>query len=99
VCRDLGRIAAQRAQVPGTDEDTVLVGISGEGFDEQGKGVDVALVPEDLLEDAPMVKGRRSRRRDLCLYEPIGDGDGAPESRTRLTPWRRSDLGPHRAQP
>ena len=48
--RDLGRIAAQRDDVPGTDEDTVLVGVSRDGFDEQGRGVDVALVPEDLLE-------------------------------------------------
>lgn len=43
------RIAAQRDEVPGTDEDTVLVGVSREGFDEQGRGVDVDLVPEDLL--------------------------------------------------
>jgi AAA+ ATPase superfamily predicted ATPase len=48
--RDLGRIAAQRDEVPGTDEDTVLIGVSREGFDEQGKSLDAALVPEDLLE-------------------------------------------------
>jgi hypothetical protein len=48
--RDLGRIAAQRDEVPGADEDTVLVGVSREGFDQQGRGLDVALVPEDLLE-------------------------------------------------
>ena len=48
--RDLGHIAAQRDEVPGTDEDTVLVGVSREGFDEQGRGLDAALVPEDLLE-------------------------------------------------
>jgi hypothetical protein len=48
--RDLGRIAAQRNEVPGTDEDAVLVGVSREGFDERGRGVDVALAPEDLLE-------------------------------------------------
>jgi AAA+ ATPase superfamily predicted ATPase len=48
--RDLGRIAAQRDDVPGTDEDTVLVGVSREGFDQQGRGLDAALVPEDLLE-------------------------------------------------
>jgi hypothetical protein len=48
--RDLGRIAAQREEVPGTDGDTVLVGVSREGFDQQGRGLDVALVPEDLLE-------------------------------------------------
>jgi uncharacterized protein len=48
--RDLGRIAAQRNEVPGTDEDTVLIGVSREGFDEQGSGLDTALVPEDLLE-------------------------------------------------
>jgi uncharacterized protein len=47
--RDLGRIAAQLDEIPGTDEDTVLVGVSREGFDEQGRGVDVALAPEDLL--------------------------------------------------
>jgi uncharacterized protein len=47
--RDLGRIAAQRDEVPGTDEDTVLVGVSREGFDQQGRGLDAALVPEDLL--------------------------------------------------
>ena len=34
--RDLGRIAAQLDEVPGTDEDTVLVGVSREGFDKQG---------------------------------------------------------------
>ena len=39
--RDLGRIAAQREEVPGTDEDTVLIGVSREGFDEQGRGLDV----------------------------------------------------------
>ena len=48
--RDLGRIAAQRDDVPGTDEDTVLVGVSREGFGQQGRGLDAALVPEDLLE-------------------------------------------------
>ncbi|HET9929019.1 MAG TPA: DUF234 domain-containing protein, partial [Rubrobacter sp.] len=48
--RDLGRIAAQRGEVPGADEDTVLVGVSREGFDEQGRGLDVTLAPEDLLE-------------------------------------------------
>ncbi|HSK98730.1 MAG TPA: hypothetical protein VK869_00180 [Rubrobacteraceae bacterium] len=48
--RDLGRTAAQRDEVPGADEDTVLVGVSREGFDEQGRGVDVALDSEDLLE-------------------------------------------------
>jgi hypothetical protein len=48
--RDLGRIAAQREEVPGTDEDTVLVGLSRGGFDKQGSGLDAALVPEDLLE-------------------------------------------------
>jgi uncharacterized protein len=48
--RDLGHIAAQRDEVPGTDEDTVLVGVSRRGFDEQGRGLDAALVPEDLLE-------------------------------------------------
>lgn len=48
--RDLGHVAAQRGQVPGTDEDTVLVGVCREGLDEQGRGIDVALVPEDLLE-------------------------------------------------
>jgi hypothetical protein len=48
--RDLGRIAALRDEVPGADEDTVLVGVSREGFDQQGRGLDVALVPEDLLE-------------------------------------------------
>lgn len=48
--RDLGRLAAQRDEVPGTDEETVLIGVSREGFDEQGRGLDTALVPEDLLE-------------------------------------------------
>jgi hypothetical protein len=48
--RDLGRIAVQRDEVPGTDEDTVLIGVSREGFDEQGRSLDAALVPEDLLE-------------------------------------------------
>lgn len=48
--RDLGRIAAQRDEVPGADEDTVLIGVSRAGFDEQGRGLDVALVPGDLLE-------------------------------------------------
>ena len=48
--RDLGRIAAQREEVPGTEEDTVLIGVSREGFDEQGRGLDVVLDPEDLLE-------------------------------------------------
>ena len=48
--RDLGRIAAQREEVPGTDEDTALIGVSREGFDEQGRGLDAALVPEDLME-------------------------------------------------
>jgi len=46
----LGRIAAQRDEVPGTDEDTVLVGVFREEFDVRGRGLDVALVPEDLLE-------------------------------------------------
>ena len=27
-----------------------LIGVSREGFDEQGKGLDAALVPDDLLE-------------------------------------------------
>ena len=48
--RDLGRIAAQRNEVPGTDEDTELIGVSREGFDKRGRGLDTALVPEDLLE-------------------------------------------------
>ena len=48
--RDLGRIAAQRDEVPGTDEDPVLVSVSREGFDKRGRGLDTALVPEDLLE-------------------------------------------------
>lgn len=48
--RDLGRVAAQRDEVPGTHEDTLLVGVSREGFDEQGRSVDVALSPQDLLE-------------------------------------------------
>ena len=48
--RDLGRIAAQRNEVPGTDEDTELIGVSREGFDRRGRGLDTALVPEDLLE-------------------------------------------------
>jgi hypothetical protein len=48
--RGLGRIAAQRDEVPGTDEDTVLVGVSREEFDVRGRGLDVDLVPEDLLE-------------------------------------------------
>jgi uncharacterized protein len=47
--RDLGHIAAHRDEVPGTDEDTLLVGVSREGFDKQGRGVDAALAPEDLL--------------------------------------------------
>jgi hypothetical protein len=48
--RDLGRIAAQRDEVPGTDKDTVLIGVSREGFDEQGRSLDAALVATDLLE-------------------------------------------------
>src|SRR3712207_5800722 len=48
--RDLGRIAAQRDEVPGTAEDTVLVGVSRGGFDEQGRSLEAALGPEDLLE-------------------------------------------------
>ncbi len=48
--RDLGRIAAQLDEVPGTDEDTDLVGISRDGFNEQGRGLDSALVPANLLE-------------------------------------------------
>jgi AAA+ ATPase superfamily predicted ATPase len=48
--RDLGSIAAQRDEVPGTDEDTVMIGVSRGGFDKQGSGLDAALVPEDLLE-------------------------------------------------
>ena len=43
--RDLGRIAAQRDEVPGTDEDPVLVSVSREGFDVRGRGLDVSLVP------------------------------------------------------
>jgi hypothetical protein len=48
--RDLGRIAAQREEVPGTDEDTFMIGVSRGGFDKQGSGLDTALVPEGLLE-------------------------------------------------
>jgi uncharacterized protein len=48
--RDLGRIAAQLDEIPGTDEGTVMVGVSREGFAEQVRGLDAALVPEDLLE-------------------------------------------------
>jgi uncharacterized protein len=47
---DLGSVAAQREEVPGTDEDTLLVGVSRAGFDEQGRSLAMALVPEDLLE-------------------------------------------------
>ena len=45
--RDLGRTAARGG--PGTDEDTVLIGVSREGFDEQRRGLDTALGPEDLF--------------------------------------------------
>lgn len=44
-----GAHAAQHDEIPGTDEDTVLVGVSSEGFDERGRGADVTLGPEDFL--------------------------------------------------
>jgi uncharacterized protein len=47
---DLGRLVVQRDKVPGTDEDTVLVAVSREGFDERGRVVDVTLGPDDLVE-------------------------------------------------
>ncbi len=48
--RDLGRLVAQREKVPGTDEDTLLVAVSKEGFDERGRAADVTLEPDELVE-------------------------------------------------
>lgn len=46
--RDLGRTAAQREEVP--ERTKIPSGVSREGFDEQRRGLDAALGPEDLLE-------------------------------------------------
>jgi hypothetical protein len=68
--RDLGHIAAQRDEVPRTDEDTVLVGVSREGFDEQGRGLDAALVPESLLKACAEVAAKYLEPRDkITLIE------------------------------
>jgi uncharacterized protein len=47
--RDLGQLVAHRDKVPGTDEDTVLVAVSREGFDERGRAADVTLGSDDLV--------------------------------------------------
>lgn len=44
---DLSRLMAQRTQVPGADERTLLVGVSRSGF--KARGLDLALGPADLL--------------------------------------------------
>lgn len=45
---DAAKLATQRAMVPGTDGDTLLVGVSRSGF-EQDANLDVRLAAEDLL--------------------------------------------------
>lgn len=47
--RDLGHLAAQRGEVPGAADTTLLVGVSRSGFSDQGATVDVALTPDELL--------------------------------------------------
>lgn len=46
--RDAARLQTHRDQVPRTDADTLLVGVSRRGFDE-GLGLDVQLGPDDLV--------------------------------------------------
>ena len=45
---DLTDLITKRAQVPGTDDDTLLVGVSRSGFATDG--LDVTLSPDDLLD-------------------------------------------------
>lgn len=45
--RDLAALIRHRAQIPGADDDTLLVGVSRSGFNVEG--LDVQLTPEDLL--------------------------------------------------
>lgn len=45
---DALELAARRAQIPGTDEKTLLVGISSRGFDPDVP-LDAQLSPRDLL--------------------------------------------------
>lgn len=46
--RDASRLQAHRAEVPRTDDDTLLVGVSRRGFDD-GLGLDAQLGPDDLV--------------------------------------------------
>jgi uncharacterized protein len=48
--QDLGALVAQRGEVPGADEQTLLVAVSRSGYNAgAAAGVDVALSPDDLL--------------------------------------------------